>query len=120
MRCLIVTVAVGLGCAGCAMTFSARSLGVPASMSPAAGQSVAGDTFHVTTHALHLFWGTYPARVPNLENALAGQLVGGRAVQNLSIRVRRRWSDVLVTVLTAGLFVPTSVTYDGVVTRGGP
>lgn len=102
------------------MTFSARTLGVPASMSPAAGQAIAGDTFHVTTRALHLFWGAYPARVPKLQNTLAGQLVGGAAVQNLSIRVRRRWSDVLVTVLTAGLFVPTSVTFDGVVTRGSP
>ncbi|MEK6767893.1 MAG: hypothetical protein AABY85_02770 [Gemmatimonadota bacterium] len=115
-----MTAAIGLGCAGCAMSFNARSLGVPASMSPAAGQAVVGDTFHVTTRALHLFWGAYPARVPNLQNALAGQLVGGAGVQNLSIRVRRRWSDVLVTVLSVGLFVPTSVTFDGVVTRGAP
>lgn len=102
------------------MTFSAGSLGVPATMSTAAGQAVAGDTFHVTTRALHLFWGAYPARVPSLQNALAGQLVGDAAVQNLRIRVRRRWSDVLVTVLTAGLLVPSSVTFDGVVTRGSP
>ena len=100
------------------MNFSARSLGVPASMSPAAGQAVAGDTFHVTVHALHLFWGAYPARLASLHNALAGQLAGGAAVQSLGIRVRHTWSDVLVTVLTAGLFVPTSVTFDGVVTQG--
>jgi hypothetical protein len=102
------------------MNFNARSLGVPASMSPAIGQAVVGDTFHVTTRALHLFWGAYAANVPNLQNVLAGQLVGGAGVQNLSIRVRHRWPDLLVTVLTAGIFVPTSVTFDGVVTRGSP
>jgi len=102
------------------MTFNARSLGVPVSMSPAAGQAVVGDTFHVTTHALYLFWGAYPARTPNLQSALAGQLVGGAGVQNLGIRVRRRWSDLLVTAVTLGVFAPASVTFDGVVTRATP
>ncbi|MBI4542279.1 MAG: hypothetical protein HY705_04550 [Gemmatimonadetes bacterium] len=102
------------------MTFSARTLGVPAAMSAPAAQPVVGDSFHVTIRAIHIFWGTYPARVPNLQHVLAGQLVGGRGVHNLGIRVRRRWSDILVTVLTAGIVTPTSVTFDGIVARASP
>jgi hypothetical protein len=102
------------------MNFSARSLGVPASMAPGVGQTAQGDTFHVTVKSLHLFWGAYAANVPRLQNALAGQLVGGAGIQNLSIRVRHRWSDILITLVTAGVFVPASVTFDGVVTRAAP
>lgn len=109
-----------LATAGCAMTFNARSLGVPAAMSASAGEPVVGDTFQVTTRALHLFWGLYAARQPSLQSTLAGQVVGGRAIQNLSIRVRRRWGDVLVILLTAGVFAPSSVTFEGIVTRSAP
>jgi hypothetical protein len=35
----------------------------------------------------------------------------------VKIKVRSRWSDVLFTVLTAGLIVPRTVTYEGVVTK---
>lgn len=102
------------------MTFSARSLGVAAAMSAPVGQPVVGDTFHVTVRAVHIFWGAYPVHSPNLQNALAGQLASGSGIQNLSIRVRQRWSDLLFTVFTAGLVVPTSVTFEGVVTRPAP
>jgi hypothetical protein len=116
----LFALALALGAAGCAMSFNARSLGVPASMSAAAGQAVVGDTFQVTLKAVHLFWGVYAARVPKLQSALAGQLVGGREIQNLGIRIRRRWSDVVVTGLTLGLVSTASVTFEGIVTRGGP
>jgi hypothetical protein len=42
--------------------------------------------------------------------------VGGRSVSNVRIKVRSRWSDVLITGLTLGLFVPRTVTIEGVVT----
>lgn len=118
-RRLIFALTLGLA-PGCAMTFDARALGVSAAMSAPAGQPVVGDTFHVTVRAVHIFWGAYAVRSPSLQNALAGQLVSGSGIQNLGIRVRQRWSDLLFTVLTAGLVVPTSVTFDGVVTRPTP
>jgi hypothetical protein len=102
------------------MTFNARSLGVPAAMSQPAGQPIVGDTFQVTLKSVHLFWGLYPARVPRLQSALAGQLAGGRGVANLEIRVRRRLADVLVSGLTLGVINPSSVTFGGIVTRGAP
>jgi hypothetical protein len=68
-----------------------------------------------------VFWGLYAARQPNLQNVLAGQLAGGGAIRNLSIRVRRRWSDLLVTALSVGVLNPTSVTFEGVIMpRRGP
>jgi len=38
-------------------------------------------------------------------------------VADVRIRVRSRWSDVLITALTAGLIVPRTVTFEGVVTK---
>jgi hypothetical protein len=35
----------------------------------------------------------------------------------VKIRVRSRWSDVLFTVLTAGILVPRTVTVEGIVTK---
>ena len=113
-RALLVAGVTGaLG--ACALSFDVRSLGVPASMSSAAGQAVAGDTFRVSQTAVHLFWGTFLVRGVSLQNVLAGQLGDGRAIENLRVRVGRRWSDVLTTVLTAGLIAPSTVTLEGVV-----
>ena len=54
---------------------------------------------------------------PDLHNVLAGQLVGGKALVDVRIKVRSRWSDVLITVLTAGLVVPRTVTASGIVVK---
>lgn len=101
--------------AGCAMNFDARALGVTATMSQPAAQPLVGDTFAVTTRAIHAFWGLYPVRQPNLQNALAGQLAGGGSIANLRIAVRRRWTDLLVTAATLGVVNPTAVTFYGVI-----
>lgn len=106
--------------AGCALTFDARSLGVPATMAGPVAAPAAADSFHVTQTAVHLFWGLYEARAPSLQGALAGQLADGRGIANLRIRVHRRWSDVLGTVLSFGVIVPVSVTFEGVVVRSEP
>jgi LytS/YehU family sensor histidine kinase len=111
---------LALGLSGCAMSYSARSLGVPVTMAGAVGEPVAGDTFTVTTRGMHLFWGAVTARQPSLQNVLAGQLGTGGGVRNLTIRSRKRWSDLLVTALTVGVLSPTSVTFEGVVTRSAP
>jgi hypothetical protein len=117
---VLVAVLLSLGAAGCAMTFDSTSLGVPASMAAAATQPVVGDTFHVTSHALWAFWGALPVSKPRLQATLEAQLGPGRAVQNLRIRVRRRWADFLVTVLSGGLLDPISVTFDGIITPQAP
>jgi hypothetical protein len=102
------------------MTFDATSLGVPAVMASPATQPVVGDTFNVQTHAVFLFWGLYPSSTPSLERVLEGQVAGGRGVQNLRIRVYRRWTDILFTVLTAGIVSPVSVRFEGVLTSPSP
>jgi hypothetical protein len=110
---LLLAFAVG----ACALTFDARSLGVQATMAQPALEPAAGDTFRITQRATHLFWGLYEMRGPNLQNALAGQLGAGQGIANLRVRVWHKWSDLLVTVLTAGIVAPTAVTFEGVVTR---
>jgi hypothetical protein len=112
---LPVVLALSLG--ACALTFDARSLGVPATMASAAMEPAVGDTFHVTQTAIHLFWGMYQSRGANLQAALATQLGDGGGVANLRVRTWHKWSDILATVLTLGVVAPTSVTYEGVITR---
>jgi hypothetical protein len=106
--------------AGCAQTFDATQLGVPATMAAPAGQAVTGPSFRVTSHSVFGFWGLLSLRKPSLERALASQLIGGKGVANVKIKVRSRWSDVLFTVLTAGLLVPRSVTFEGTITNAAP
>jgi hypothetical protein len=110
-------VCLALGTAACSYEFSTRTLGVPVTLAEPLAQPVPGDTFRVTTRASHLLWGLVPARRPSLQEALARQLGAGAAVHELRIHARKRWSDVLVTGLTMGLYSTTSVTYEGVITR---
>lgn len=112
---LPLLLALALG--ACALTFDARSLGVQATMASPATEPAVGDTFRVTQTAIHLFWGLYESRGANLRSALATQLGGGGGVANLRVRTWHKWSDIVATVLTLGIVAPTSVTFDGVVTR---
>jgi hypothetical protein len=102
---------------GCAQTFDATTLGVPATLASAAGQPPAGDRFKVSSKAVFGLWGIARLKEPSIRKALAAQLVGGSGVADVKIRIRSRWSDVLFTVLTAGLIVPRTVTVEGVVTK---
>jgi hypothetical protein len=102
---------------GCAETYDATTLGVPASLAAPAGQQPQGQRFSVTSHAVYGVWGIFRFKHPSLRKALAAQLGGGGAVTNVRIRTRSRWSDVLITGLTLGLIVPRSVTFEGVVTK---
>jgi hypothetical protein len=52
---------------------------------------------------------------PSLRKALAAQLVGGKAVTNVRVRVRSKFSDLLITALTLGLVVPRAVTVEGAI-----
>ena len=102
---------------GCAHTFDASTLGVPATLASPAGQPPQGDRFSVTSKAVFGLWGALSLRQPSLQKALAGQLGGGSGVADVRIRVRSRWSDLLLSALTLGLVVPRTVTFEGVVTR---
>jgi hypothetical protein len=102
---------------GCAETFDATTLGVPVTLASPAGQQPEGTRFRVTSHAVYGFWGLARIKDPSLRKALAAQLAGGSGVADLKIKVRSRWSDILVTALTGGLIVPRAVTYEGVVLK---
>ena len=119
-RILVAAALLALSATGCALTFDSTSLGVPVSMASAASRPAVGDTFNVRLGAVYLLWGLLPIKTPNLENTLESQLAGGRAVRNLRIHVRRRLPDVLITVLTAGIVSPVSVTFEGVVAAASP
>jgi hypothetical protein len=102
---------------GCAHTFDATTLGVPVTMASPAGQEPQGDRFSISSKSVFTFWGLLRLKEPSLRKALAAQLAGGRGVADLRIKVRSRWSDVLITGLTLGLIVPRTVRFEGVVTK---
>jgi hypothetical protein len=102
---------------GCAERFDATTLGVPATMAVPADQTVEGSRFSVTQRSVYGLWGIATIKSPSLRKALAAQLGGGSGIVGLKIKARSRWSDVLITALTAGLIVPRSVTFEGVVTK---
>lgn len=112
-------VALVLTVSGCALTFDSTDLGVPTSMAePAASPPPPppqGTAFRVTRHPVFLLWGAFPVARPSAEDVLAGQVGTASRIANLRIKVRSRWSDLLVTVLSFGTIVPKSVTFEGVV-----
>jgi protein-S-isoprenylcysteine O-methyltransferase Ste14 len=111
----VAAAAFGLAASGCALSFDSAHLGVPVTMASSAHATATGTPFRVTRHPLFVVWGAFTAGQPRLEDVLAGQLGAGASVADLRIHVRARWSDLLVTALTAGLFSPRSVTFEGVV-----
>jgi hypothetical protein len=112
---LVASLAAGRG--GCAQTFDATTLGVPVTMASPAGQPPEGSRFSVTRRSVYAFWGVARLKQASLEKVLASQLGGGAGIADLRIRVRSRWSDVLITGLTLGLIAPRTVTFEGVVTK---
>ncbi len=107
--------ALALTMSGCALTFDATELGVPTSLAESAQSPPAGAPFRITKHPVFLLWGLAGASRPNAEDVLAGQVGSGARIANLRIKVRSRWSDLLVTALTAGVITPRSVTFEGIV-----
>lgn len=107
--------ALALTSGGCALSFDGANLGVPASLAEPAQTPPQGEPFSVTKHPVFLFWGVATVSRPNAEDVLISQVGAGRRIANLRIKVRSRWSDVLVTALTLGVIVPKSVTFEGVI-----
>ena len=108
-------VALALTVSGCALTFDSTDLGVPTSLAEPAASPPQGAPFRVTLHPVFLLWGAIPVSRPNAEDVLAGQVGTASRIANLRIKVRSRWSDLLVTVLSGGTIVPRSVTFEGIV-----
>ena len=100
---------------GCSMTLDASHLGVPAALSAGAGNPPDGTPFSVTSRAVYGLWGLVKFSQPSLQKTLASQLVGGKEITNVRVRVRSKLSDLLITGLTLGLIVPRAVTIEGVV-----
>ncbi len=105
--------------AGCVQNIDATRIGVPVTLASAAGTPMppGGERFTVTGKAVYALWGVTEISSPALHHTLAGQLVGGKALVDVKIKVRSRWSDVLVTILTAGIIVPRTVTAEGIVVK---
>ncbi len=110
---LIVVVGMVGTLGGCAVSFDAGTLGVKVSMSEPAGQQPEGTEFTITKKAVFLLFGLRSVSSPSLESVLAGQLLDAGEVRNLQIKVRSRFIDIFITILTAGLVVPISVTFHG-------
>jgi hypothetical protein len=89
-------------------------------MASPAGEQPVGEPFKVNQSSVYAFWGLATLTSPRLDKALATQLVGGKSVTNVKMRVRARWSDVLITGLTLGVVVPRTVTFEGIVVGGPP
>ena len=106
---------LALTLSGCALTLDSSHLGVPVSLAGSAQRPDSGTPFRVTKHAVYMLLGLVRVSQPNLEDVLAGQVSTGSRVANLRVKVRSRWSDLLITGLTLGLVVPRSVTFEGVV-----
>ena len=109
---------LALTVSGCALTFDATDLGVPTSLAESAHTPPQGAAFKVTKRPVFLLWGLVAASRPNAEDILAGQAGTGSRITNMRIKVRARWSDLLVTGLTLGVISPRSVTFEGVVVPG--
>ncbi len=105
---------------GCAERFDATELGVPVVMGAEAGKPVEGDPFKVKATSVHGLWGIFTLSQASMPKALSGQLLGGKSVANVKITVRSRFTDLLVSVLTAGLIVPRTVEFEGVVVDQPP
>jgi hypothetical protein len=106
---------LALTLSGCALTLDSSHLGVPVSLAGSAQRPDSGARFRVTKHAVYMLLGLVRVSQPNLEDVLAGQVGTGARVANLRVKVRSRWSDLLITGLTLGFVVPRSVTFEGVV-----
>jgi hypothetical protein len=113
----VLVLALVCSLAGCSLTYDAATLGVPATLASPAEKPVAGDRFKVSSKAVFGLWGIARLKEPSLRKVLAAQLGGGSGVADVKIHESSRWSDVLLTVLTAGLLVPRTVTFEGVVTK---
>lgn len=111
---------LSLTLAGCAQTFDATRLGVPVTMASAAGAPPDGDKFTLYSHSTYALWGVIQISQPSLKKSLAAQIGPATGVANLQIKVYSGFTDVLITILTAGIVVPRTVKFEGIITGAAP
>jgi len=99
----------------CVQVYDARTLGARTTLAARATDQPQGEAFRISKTAFFAFWGIATASRPSLERVLSGQVSGESEIVNLRITEKSRIGDVIVTVLTAGLVVPRTVVYEGVV-----
>ena len=114
-RRFVLALLVATGGSACVQTFDSTTLGVPVTMAAAPGDASGGTPFKTSSHSVYGMWGLITITQANLQKELARQLVGGQQITQLRIKTRTRWSDLLFTVLTAGLIVPRTVRFEGVI-----
>jgi hypothetical protein len=110
-----VLVALLLALPACALTFDAHNLGANVTLAQVPDSTQCVAQFRQNKKAVFFFWGLIAGSRPSMEHILEGQVTGTQSVGNLRIHVRSRFTDLLITALTAGLIVPRSVTFDGCV-----
>ena len=103
---------------GCATTIDSRSLGVEASLASDASDPAIGEKFKINKKAVFMFWGLTQPGKPTLTSVLGGQAQGDQKIADLTVKVRSRFIDVFFTIITLGIIVPRSVTYEGVIVSG--
>lgn len=101
----------------CANTFDATKLGVPATLASSASAPAEGVPFSITSRAMYGLWGVVKFSEPSVRKTLAAQLAGGKEIADVRIKVRSKFTDLLITGLTLGLLVPRAVTIEGVVVQ---
>ena len=106
--------------AGCAQTFDATTLGVPATLAADNVAAPQGTAFKVNAKALWAAWGLLPVSRPMLQKTLAAQLVGGKSVANVRIHTHTSILDGIITLGTFGVLSPRSVSYEGVIVEAPP
>lgn len=120
LRRLLVGGALVAALTGCGQTFDATRLGVPVTMASAASAPAVGDKFLLFGHSTYALWGVFRLSQPSLRKVLASQVGAGTGVADLKIRMYSSFTDVLITILTAGIVVPRTVQFEGVVTGVQP
>lgn len=100
---------------GCAQSIDATSLGVRATLAEPAAAPPTGTPFRISRRATYLFWGVLPVGQQRIDAALGSQLADSPGIADLRIETKAGFTDVLLTVLTAGIVVSRSVTYEGII-----
>lgn len=100
---------------GCAQTFDATVTGVETTMASPGSGPADGEPFSVTRTSVFVLWGALPVSRASLGDVIASQARGTQQVADLRIRVRSKFKDILVSVLTLGIIVPRTVTFEGVI-----
>ena len=112
-----VVLLLWLAAGACSLTYDATTLGVPATLASSASDPAQGESFKVTSRAVWGLWGLVNLSQPDLQKALAHQVVDATSVADIKIKSKARFSDILITGITLGLLSTRSVTVEGTVIK---